>query len=84
MRVKDWLFFFIHHWTITRIVRWAFIIGITVITGIYLFDLTLIQHLTIKIILLFNLIGGMSLAYIMGWTLGVSHKDEDKIDRNEK
>jgi hypothetical protein len=84
MDVRDWWQFFIHHWTITRVVRWAFLIGIAVICTIYLFSPDLYQYTAIRAIILASYFGATSLAYIMGWTLGVTHKEDKHLDKNEK
>jgi hypothetical protein len=78
MGIKEWFDFFIHRWTITRVVRWAFLLGLAVVSGIYLFYDALSQYLKYKILIIAYYFAGVSLAYIMGWTLGTDSRDKDE------
>jgi hypothetical protein len=80
MNVKEWWYLFTHNWTITRAVRWSFLITLIAISSIYIFIPELLDFLIIKIILVLNFFGIASLAYIMGWALGINHGDKN----NEK
>jgi hypothetical protein len=81
MNIKEWWYLFTHNWTITRAVRWGFLASLIVISSIYVFMPTLLSFLIIKIIIVLNLLGIASLAYIMGWALGINHgdKNDEKI-----
>lgn len=81
MNIKEWWYLFTHNWTITRLVRWTFLISLIIVNAVYLCMPELTNFLVIKVILILNLVGIASLSYIMGWALGINHgdKNDEKI-----